>query len=177
MVLHRPGETVNVITRQLAVLGVSVASQWQPLDLKTTPADVVIVDADAGWPGVLPWISSPPKIPMIALLGSEAPNRIKWALDHGTGAIISKPVAASAIYPALVMAFHAHSVGRQQTDLIGILEERLRLRPVVLAAVRQMMSTDKYRRGNCPSPLAARSHAKPADARTSCGKPVGPQQW
>jgi AmiR/NasT family two-component response regulator len=139
VVLHRPSETVNILTRQLSVLGVTVAAQWQPLSLMLTPADFVVVDADAGWPGILPWSFGRPQIPLIALLGSEAPSRIKWALDHGTGAIISKPIAASAVYPALVMAFHAYVVAQRQAEFTGLLEERLRLRPVVAAAIKQVM--------------------------------------
>jgi AmiR/NasT family two-component response regulator len=139
LVLHRSGETVNVLTRQLSVIGMNVSAQWQALNLNLTPADVVLVDADAGWPGLLPWEFGSPHVPLIALLGSEAPSRIKWALDQGVGAIISKPVSASAVYPALVMAFHAHASARRQAEEISILEERLRLRPLVTAAISQMM--------------------------------------
>jgi AmiR/NasT family two-component response regulator len=140
VILHRPGETVNMLKRQLSVIGMTVTSQWESLDLKLTPADVILVDADAGWPGILPWESGLPKTPLIALLASEAPSRIKWALELGASAIISKPVATSAVYPALVMAYHAHAVARQQAEARGILEERLRLRPIVMAAVKQLMS-------------------------------------
>lgn len=139
IILHRPSETVNLLKRQLSVIGIAVTSQWEPLDLKLTPADVILVDADAGWPGILPWESAPPQIPLIALLGSEAPSRIKWALELGASAIISKPVATSAVYPALVMAYHSHAVARQQVEASGILEERLRLRPMVMAAVKKLM--------------------------------------
>lgn len=140
VVLHRPGETVNVLTRQLSVIGMSVTSQWEPLDLKLTPADAVLVDADAGWPGILPWGSGLPQIPTVALLGSEAPSRIKWALEQGAGAIIAKPVSTSAVYPALVMAFHALAVARQQHDETSQLQERLRLRPLIAAAITQLMN-------------------------------------
>ena len=138
VILHRANDDVQRLTRQLGVLGLDTHVQWQPLKTTAT-ADLVLVDADAGWAGILPWERDKNPVPLIALLSSEAPGRVAWALDHGANALISKPVAASAVYPALVMAFRFHAqrlqIAREQDEM----RERLRLRPLVLAAVQALM--------------------------------------
>jgi AmiR/NasT family two-component response regulator len=100
---------------------------------------MVIVDADQGWDGLLPWVEVHPPLPVVALLGSEAPGRIAWALEQGAGAIIAKPIATSAVYPALVMAVAIHSERRAAGERLRHLEERMRMRPLIHAAVQRIM--------------------------------------
>lgn len=138
VILHRANDDVQRLTRQLGVLGLDTHVQWQPLKTTAT-ADLVLVDADAGWAGILPWERDKNPVPLIALLSSEAPGRVAWALDHGANALISKPVAASAVYPALVMAFRFHAQRLQIARELDEMRERLRLRPLVLAAVQALM--------------------------------------
>ncbi len=138
VILHRANDDVQRLTRQLGVLGLETHVQWQPLKTTAT-ADLVLVDADAGWAGILPWERDKNPVPLIALLSSEAPGRVAWALDHGANALISKPVAASAVYPALVMAFRFHAQSLQVARELDDMRERLRLRPLVLAAVQALM--------------------------------------
>jgi AmiR/NasT family two-component response regulator len=104
--------------------------------------DIVLVDADEGWDGLLPWTPAEKPAPLVALLASEAPGRIAWALDQGADALIAKPVTASAVYPALVMATRRHAEARRFNERIARLEERVRLRPLVHAAVRTLMVAD-----------------------------------
>jgi AmiR/NasT family two-component response regulator len=82
--------------------------QWQPLGCGHDLPDIVLVDADQGWDGLLPWTGENACRPLVALLSSEAPGRIAWAMEQGAGSIIAKPLAASAVYPALVMALGIH---------------------------------------------------------------------
>lgn len=140
VILHRPGETTDRLAQRLGILGLEVAAQWAPLEPERTPADLVLVDADAGWPGLLPWGPGASPVPLIAILGSEAPGRLAWALDQGAQAIIAKPVAASAVYPALVMAARFHAEARERAEHMIELEERVRLRPLVLGAVQAIMA-------------------------------------
>jgi AmiR/NasT family two-component response regulator len=141
MILHRPGdEGIDRMVRQLGLLGLGVQVQWQPLDLAATPADIAFVDADQGWCGLLPWRQSAAPLPVVALLQSEAPGRIAWALGVGAGAILAKPVAASAIYPATVMAICVHRERASHAEQRTVLEERIRLRPLVHGVVRAIMS-------------------------------------
>ena len=138
-ILHRRGETTDRIVRQLGLLGLSAHVQWEPLDLGRTPADIVLVDADQGWDGLLPWKQGEAPLPIVALLQSEAPGRVAWALDQGAGAILPKPVAASAVYPALVLAVAAHRERAANAERQAVLEERIRMRPLVHGAVKIIM--------------------------------------
>jgi len=139
-VLHRLDDGVERLSRQLERLGLAVTVQWAPLDLGRVNPDIVLVDADQGWDGLLPWQAGAAPMPLVALLGSEAPGRIAWAMEHGAGALIAKPVTSSAIYPALVMAAHMHAQRLTAAGRIADLEERMRLRPLVHGAIRAIMA-------------------------------------
>lgn len=141
VILHRPDEGIDRIVRQLGLLGLASHVQWEPLDLGRTPADIALVDADQGWCGLLPWDKETVPLPVVALLQSEAPGRVAWALGQGAGAILSKPVAPSAIYPALVLAVAAHRERVGNAERQALLEERVRMRPLVHRAVRSIMSS------------------------------------
>jgi AmiR/NasT family two-component response regulator len=141
VILHRPGETTDRLVRQCVLLGLRAEARWRPLRV-VEDVDIVLVDADEGWDGLLPWTAAEKPVPLVALLASEAPGRIAWALDQGADALIAKPVSASAVYPALVMATRRHAEVRRLNERIARLEERVRLRPLVHAAVRTLMSAD-----------------------------------
>jgi AmiR/NasT family two-component response regulator len=138
-VLHREDSNTERLTRQLKLIGFQVTVQWQPLDVTDLP-DFVFVDADQGWDGLLPWSGENAPRPLVALLGSEAPGRIAWAMEQGVGAIIAKPLASSAVYPALVMALGIHRERKAVIDKLNHLEERVRLRPLVHAAVERIIA-------------------------------------
>lgn len=138
VILHRAGDTTDRLARQLTVLGFEVTARWRPLETAAA-VDVVFVDADEGWDGLLPWTAGEKPVPLVAVLGSEAPGRITWALDQGADALIAKPVSLSAVYPALVMATRRHAAAQAMAERVAELEERIRLRPLVLRAVQQLM--------------------------------------
>jgi AmiR/NasT family two-component response regulator len=137
VILAEEDGNTDRLRRQLGLLGLKVHCQWQPVTA-ATPADLIFVDADHGWDELLPWSDGRPACPVVALLGSEAPGRIAWALRQGAGAIIPKPVAASAVYPALVLAASAHEERAEMERRIAHLEERLKLRPIVYAAMTRL---------------------------------------
>jgi AmiR/NasT family two-component response regulator len=141
LILHRAGETTDRLVRQCVLLGLRAEARWRPLR-DVEDVDIVLVDADEGWDGLLPWTPAEKPVPLVALLASEAPGRIAWALDQGADALIAKPVSASAVYPALVMATRRHAEARQLNERIARLEERVRLRPLVHAAVQSLMVAD-----------------------------------
>ena len=138
-ILHREDGNTEKLVRQLRLLGMRATVQWSPLDPANLP-DIVMVDADGGWDDLLPFQSDAAPRPVLAMLASEAPGRVTWALSKGAGAIIAKPVASSAIYPALVMAVALHQERQEVMDRIQHLEERVRLRPLVHRAVERLMS-------------------------------------
>lgn len=139
LVLHRPGATTERLGRQLTLLGFQVDIRWKPVT-SAENCDLLLVDADEGWSGLLPWTPAEKPMPIVALLGSEAPGRITWALDQGADALIAKPVAASAVFPALVMAARRFAEACEAAERMAELRERIRLRPLVLAAMQQIMT-------------------------------------
>lgn len=139
VILHRPDDNTSRMVRQLGLLGLKAHVQWEPLHPGSPCAGIVFVDADQGWRGLLPWDAGPAPVPMVALLQSEAPGRVAWALEHGAGAILAKPVTASAIYPAAVLAVTVHRERAAAAERQMLLEERLRMRPLVHGAVRSIM--------------------------------------
>lgn len=141
-ILHREDNTTERLTRQLKLIGFQVTVQWQPLDGADLP-DIILVDADQGWDGLLPWTGENAPRPLVALLSSEAPGRIAWAMEQGAGSIIAKPLASSAVYPALVMALGIHRERKAVIDKMKHLEERVRLRPLVHAAVERIIAVRK----------------------------------
>lgn len=136
-ILHREDANTERLQRQLGLLGIGAVRQWEPL-ASWDSADLVLVDADQGWDDLLPTKDDMLGKPLVALLGSEAPGRIAWAMQQGASAIIPKPVAASAVYPALVMAVSIHEERRAVAERLQYLEERVRMRPLVYAAVEKL---------------------------------------
>ena len=137
VILHREDANTERLERQLGLLGIRATRQWEPL-ANWDDADLVLVDADQGWDDLLPGKQDMLGKPLVALLASEAPGRIAWAMQQGASAIIPKPVAASAIYPALVMAVSIHEERRTVAERLQYLEERVRMRPLVHAAVEKL---------------------------------------
>ncbi|GAC1045647.1 ANTAR domain-containing response regulator [Rhizobium sp. No.120] len=130
------------LNRQLIVLGIRVNRQWKPIPPDELP-NLVVVDVDRGWDELIPWSGDKPLRPVVAVLGSEAPGRIAWALRQGAGAIIQKPVTASAVFPALVLAVSIHEERLMTASRIAHLEERLKLRPVVFTAIERLKAERK----------------------------------
>jgi AmiR/NasT family two-component response regulator len=139
IILHRPGDATDRLVRQCALLGFHAEARWRPVNAAER-MDIVLVDADEAWDGLLPWTPVERPVPLVALLASEAPGRIAWALDQSADALITKPVAASAVYPALVMATRRRAEARELNERIRRLEERVRMRPLVHAAVQRFMA-------------------------------------
>lgn len=139
VILHRSDSNTEKLKRQLGLLGFTTDVSWEPLAQPTKP-DLVMVDADQGWDGLLPWATGQAPCPIVALLGSEAPSRIAWAMQIGAGAILTKPVATSAIYPVLVMAIAIYDERRDVLERETLMLERIRMRPLVHRAVAALMS-------------------------------------
>lgn len=142
-ILHRDHPSVDALRRQLELLHIKVTVTWPQIDVQNTNYDVVFFDADMGHEGQFPWPSGFAPIPMIALIGSEAPGRIEWALAQGSNAHLLKPIGSTGAYSALLIAAHAYQAARAQADDIRGLEDRLRQRPLVVRAIVKLMQQDR----------------------------------
>jgi len=135
VILHRPHPVVLALERQLRAIGLEVRQAWPDLGPDVLGADFVFFDADLGHDDQFPWPSGGSPMPMIALIGSEAPGRIEWALRAGAHAQLLKPVGDSGAYSALLIARDAFDVQRSLSVEIADLRRRLDERQTVVRAV------------------------------------------
>ena len=133
---------ISILRRQLDRLGMSVVDA-DPGDKPSSQdaIDVIVLDADA-----IPIKSDrPPALkinaPIIALIGTETPSRLKWLLDLRPASFLIKPLRSAGLYTALVVAFECAQRRGEELAHIEKLEERVRSRRVVFGAVLQVMKT------------------------------------
>ena len=134
-VLHRPHGTVAAITRQLTAIGLHATDCWPELPAEALAADFVFFDVDLGFDQQFPWAAGEAPMPLIALIGSEAPGRIEWALSRKADAQLLKPVGNAGVYSALLIARQAFEARRRLGDEIAALQARVAERPTVVRAV------------------------------------------
>ncbi|MDW6024828.1 ANTAR domain-containing protein [Mesorhizobium sp. BAC0120] len=133
-VLHRPHGTVSSIIRQLSAIGLAATDCWPELPAEVLAADFVFFDADLGFDQQFPWAPGRAPMPMIALIGSEAPGRIEWALTHADAQLL-KPVGNAGVYSALLIARQNFEARRRLADEIESLRERVAERQTIVRAV------------------------------------------
>jgi AmiR/NasT family two-component response regulator len=140
LLVMRDEREVSTVRRQFSRLGMTVAEH----DPAETPppdqtADVIVIDADT-----IPiksdlattWKAG---APIIALIGTETPSRLKWLLDLQPASFLIKPLRSAGLYTALVVAFDSAQRKMDEAAHLERLEDRVRSRRVVFTAVLQIM--------------------------------------
>ncbi|MEW9838122.1 ANTAR domain-containing response regulator [Mesorhizobium marinum] len=139
-ILHRPHATVNALSRQLVAIGLVTVECWPELPAEALAADFVFFDVDLGFDEQFPWKPGEAPMPLVALIGSEAPGRIEWALSHKADAQLLKPVGAAGVYSALLIARQSFEARRRLADEIAALETRVAERQTIVRAVAALSS-------------------------------------
>lgn len=134
-ILHRPHPATQALVRQLTVIGLKVREVWPDLPAEAVRADFIFYDADMGHDAQFPWPPGRSPMPMIALIGSEAPGRLKWAMAVGAHAQLLKPVGDKGVYAALLVARSNFDRANASAAQIADLENRLSARQTVVQAV------------------------------------------
>src|SRR4051812_46784319 len=134
-VLHRPHATVNAIVRQLSAIGLVATDCWPELPVAALAADFVFFDADLGFDEQFPWNPGEAPMPLVALIGSEAPGRIEWALSHNADAQLLKPVGNAGVYSALLIARQSFEARKLLAGEIASLRQRVAERQTIVRAV------------------------------------------
>jgi AmiR/NasT family two-component response regulator len=131
---------IAILRRQLDRLGMSVV-ETDPgqIQMPQESADVIVLDADS-----IPIksdcpLSSKINVPIIALIGTETPSRLKWLLDLEPASFLIKPLRSAGLYTALVVAFDCAQRRIEEAAHIERLEDRIRSRRIVVAAVLQLI--------------------------------------
>jgi AmiR/NasT family two-component response regulator len=103
--------------------------------------DILIVDGDLG--DVLAIevnaASRLPPVPVIGLVGVEAPSRLKALVNLGATAFLRKPVHGGSVYSSLFMGINQFLLRSDAHAKLQALEMRRRGRRAVLRAVIQLM--------------------------------------
>ena len=129
---------ISIVRRQFGRLGMSVyEADPEQLTAPETPVDVIVLDADSIPIKSVPALKS--DIPVIALIGTETPSRLKWLLDLQPASFLIKPLRSAGLYTALVVAFDCAQRRSEEAAHIERLEMRIRSRRLVVAAVLQLM--------------------------------------
>src|SRR3954467_2609081 len=140
LMVMRDEREISIVRRQLSRLGMAI-SEHDPAEPPppNQAVDVILMDADSIpiksdqatlWKG---------NIPIIALIGTETPSRLKWLLDLHPASFLVKPLRSAGAYPALVVAFDAAQRRSEEAAYVEKLEDRIRSRRIVFAAVLQVM--------------------------------------
>jgi len=99
--------------------------------------DILFVDGDLD--GALTIELNPlshlPPVPVIGLVGVEAPSRLKALVNLGATSFLRKPVHGGAVYTALFMGINQFLLRSGMQERLHTLEERRRGRRAVLRAV------------------------------------------
>jgi AmiR/NasT family two-component response regulator len=136
----RDEREISIVRRQFSRLGMTISEHDPAAPPPPDPSvDVILMDADAipiksdqatAWKG---------NVPIIALIGTETPSRLKWLLDLRPASFLVKPLRSAGLYTALVVAFDSAQRRIDEAAHIEKLEDRIRSRRVVFAAVLQIM--------------------------------------
>ncbi len=147
VILHRPNPTLDALARQLAKIGLQVSDCWPDLPAAAATADYVFFDADMGHDEQFPWARGAAPMPLIALIGSEAPGRVAWAMAQGACGQILKPVGDGGVYSALLIARQVFDERAALNRRIAGLEQRLGARQTIVQAV-ALLGLHEYGEGH-----------------------------
>lgn len=139
LVLHRADRNCTAIVEQLERLGAVASVQWPAASGAADSADVVFFDSDLGFDELFTWGPGQAGVPLIAILGSEAPGRIEWTLAQEPSAYLLKPIGSTGVFSALSIAFHNFALKRKREDALQRMEARLQMRGTVLRAALALM--------------------------------------
>ena len=148
VILHRPNPAAEALARQLAKIGLQVAHCWPDLPADAAQAaDYVFFDADMGHDDQFPWACGAAPMPLIALIGSEAPGRVAWAMAQGACGQILKPVGDGGVYSALLIARQVFDQRAALNGRIADLEARVGARQTIVQAV-ALLGLHEYGEGH-----------------------------
>jgi AmiR/NasT family two-component response regulator len=142
------GHSQDPVETMLVKLGISVEDL--PLTDEALKAllpsldpdrDVLFVDGDSGIAAIMPIAAADrySLVPVIALVGVEAPSRLKALINLGVTAFIKKPVQASGVYSALFLGINQHRISRSLKEAVQEYEKRKRGRKWLVKAIISLM--------------------------------------
>ncbi|WP_266019435.1 ANTAR domain-containing response regulator [Brucella intermedia] len=148
IIVSRDFRAISALDTTLPKLGLSVSYVPLSLDLAeldeidlNRERDVLFVDGDLENPLSLPVspVSGLACVPIIGLVGVEAPSRLKGLIQAGATSFLRKPVYGSIVYSAIVLCINSHQQRQQMETTISLLEMRRLQRRSLIKAIVEIM--------------------------------------
>lgn len=141
---RRPVETLEATLRRLGLVVGYVplvdGRAARPEEPLAADRDILFVDGDLDQP--LAGFGEPGEghpVPVIGLVGVEAPSRLKALVNLGATSFLRKPVHGGAVYTSLFMGINQFLLRAEMYERLQGLEERRRGRRAVIRAVILLM--------------------------------------
>ncbi|MBX3568081.1 MAG: transcriptional antiterminator [Rhizobiaceae bacterium] len=135
LVLHRAHADATALLRQLTAIGLNAEALWPDLPADAALADFLFFDVDMACDAQMPWEPGEAPMPLIALIGTEAPGRIEWALKHRADAHLVRPIGNAGIYSAMLIAQQRFEERRELSREIASLRNQVSERRTIVQAV------------------------------------------
>jgi AmiR/NasT family two-component response regulator len=144
VVVTRRGGLDSTLETTLAKLGVSteypeIVDGRAQIDIASLQPDRDILFVDGDLEGAIAIEVDPasrlPPVPVIGLVGVEAPSRLKALVNLGATSFLRKPVHGGAVYTSLFMGINQFLLRTEMYERLRDLEERRRGRRAVIRAV------------------------------------------
>lgn len=141
LILQSPAPSQDKLLGTLRKLG--IAAQVLPFDRveagMLASVDLIFVDADEGIEPIFTE-NDTPDVPLIALIGSEAPSRLSRVVRARAASHIQKPIRTSGVFSAILLAINEHAQRKRIAQENENLRKRLAGRRVVVKAVLALMN-------------------------------------
>jgi two-component system, response regulator / RNA-binding antiterminator len=142
LVIHGEDRNRAILTETLTRLGLKIhvidASDASAIRERLNEADIVVFDTDIV-EGVALAAGERITVPVIAVVGLEAPGRLQRAFELEPSAILYKPLRSTGIYSALFFATNEHRRRQEIVQNMHHLEGRHRGRRFVTRAIVHLM--------------------------------------
>ena len=152
LIVARRGGWESTLETTLAKLGVAteypdIVDGRAKIALASLQPDRDILFVDGDLEGAVAIEVNPashlPPVPVIGLVGVEAPSRLKALVNLGATAFLRKPVHGGAVYASLFMGINQFLLRAEMYERLQGLEERRRGRRAVIRAVILLMQQDR----------------------------------
>jgi AmiR/NasT family two-component response regulator len=143
LVIHGEDRNRTVLIETLTRLGLKIRvadpSDAPAIREAIGKAEIVVFDTDMAEAVVLAWASERIAMPVIAIVGLEAPGRLQRAFELEPSAVLYKPLRSTGIYSALFFATNEYRRRHELATKTQLLEHRHRSRRFVTRAVLHLM--------------------------------------
>ena len=144
LVIHPPDDNRDRLVAALHRLGLLVCALGAgetetAIAAALESCDILFFDADEGMGPILDGAALP-EVPLVALIGVEAPSRRNRAVRARVAGHIAKPIRSTGVFTALFLAFNEFAVRQRRAEERFALEERVRARRFITKAILQLMA-------------------------------------